>query len=378
MKKILAVLTASLILILSLPVGAFAAAKPSAPRLTTAKNTSSGILLKWSAVKNADGYIVCKKAGLGDYTRAVKTAKTSVTIKSAVSGKNYSYKVYAYNKSGKSSASNVKSVTRIGAPVLKAKNTLSCIKLSWSKVKKATQYVLLGKKSNEKSYSVLYRGRATGYNYDNILSGQSYDFKVKALIGKARGAAGSAKTLMFLERPSIMAEEYTDMKGITLKWGKVKNAEGYIIYRSLKSENSFKRIKKLKTKSTTYIDSDITGINSYNYYIVAFNGSSRSSKSNVDGDVFGRFESEDVPLLLTLKKGETYTDISDKLARVAGNIFLKTYFHWESSDASVLKVDALGVMKGISRGAARVTVIIDPIEGYTKSPHTVLIDVTVK
>ena len=130
--------------------------------------------------------------------------------------------------------------------------------------------------------------------------------------------------------------------------------------------------------STTYVDSDITGINSYKYYVKAYANGSASAKSNIDGDVFGVYTSDDDPLYLTISNGEVYTDISDKLISKVGKIGIETYFHWRSADTSVLTVDAYGVITAKKRGKTTIYVKIDPIDGYTKSTHTIMIEVTVK
>ncbi len=375
MKKLISAFLI-LALTLSCAVSAFAASKLSAPKLSAAKNTRAGIVLKWKSVKGATKYCVYRKVGKTAYKRLATVKSATYTHKSAVSGTRYSYRIKAFGKGAASGYSSARTITRVATPSLKLSNTNSSVKARWSTVKKASGYVLLFKKSSAKKYSVLYRGKAKTFSFDIIASGGSYDMKVKAVIGKDSGAYSSVKSDTFLEAPSIVAEELLDMKGITLKWGKIYKAQKYLIYRSLKSENSFKRIAAVT--STTYIDSDITGINSYKYYVKAYANGSASAKSNIDGDVFGVYTSDDDPLYLTISNGEVYTDISDKLISKVGKIGIETYFHWRSADTSVLTVDAYGVITAKKRGKTTIYVKIDPIDGYTKSTHTIMIEVTVK
>ena len=379
MKKTIAFL-AALAIIFTLALPASALSKPSSPKLTSVKNTSSGILLKWKTVKNAEKYLVYRKTSNVRYSKIASVKTTSFTHKGAVSGKKYAYKIFAVNSKGKSAASREKTITRVGTPSLKTTNTAYAIKVSWSKVSRATSYVLLCKKTSAKKYTVLYRGGKLSYSNDNIESGAEYNFKVKAVIGKLRGAYSAVKSQMFLERTSLSAEEYIDMKGITLEWTPVTNAKGYIIYRSLKSENSYKRIFKTKTASTQYVDSDVVGINSYKYYVIAYNGSYKSAASNIDGDVYGYLTSFDTPLLLTIKKGEVYKDIYNKLKYYGAT----TLVTWSSQNDSTVKVSVDGIITGVKKGSATLKAVIDPTlfaafgKSDIKDSKTVTIIVTVK
>ncbi len=84
------------------------------PNLKTATSTKKGITLKWSKVAGAEGYIVYRKTGSGDYER-IKTINgksvTSYTDKKAKKGKKYSYKVKAYYSKTRSDYSKTKTLT---------------------------------------------------------------------------------------------------------------------------------------------------------------------------------------------------------------------------------------------------------------------------
>ena len=379
MKRTIAIF-AILAVIITIPLPVSAVSKPSAPKLKTAKNTSEGVLLKWSAVKSADKYFVYRKTANTAYSKIASVAKTSYTHKSAVSGKKYTYKIFAVSSAGKSKQSNIKSVIRVGTPALKLSNTASAIKIKWSAIKKADRYVVLYKKSLAKKFSVLCRSKGTSFAYDNMAAGVKYDFKVKAVIGKLSGAYSEAKTQMFLERPIISAEEPLNMKGIEVRWNTVKNANGYLIYRSLKSKNSYKRIKKITDRSATvYTDSDLVSINSYKYYIVAYNGSFKSAKSNVAGDIYGYLENHSTPLALTIKKGEVYKDIYNKINSYGATSLIS----WKSLNSKTASVDSKGIITGVKKGSATLKATIDPslfaAMGKTvQEPKTITIEVTVK
>lgn len=323
------------------------------PKLTTLKNGTSGVVLKWNKVNGADGYYVYRKTANTSYKKiATVTNALKYTDSKAKSNKKYTYSLKAYNSGYTSQSSNSKSVLRVGTPKITVKNKAAAIKITWKKVTGATKYIVSMKKHGAKSYKMAYSGKKKSYTEDNIGSGEKYDIKVKAVINKTKGAFCNPSTKVFLEKPALHAEEYLDLKGITLEWNKVKNAEGYRIYRSLKSKNSYKKIKTIKNGNTTsYIDTTCVSINSYKYYIVAYNGSDKSVKSNVDSDVYGYIETEDDILYLTISKGEVYKDIYTKINQY-GAVSLIT---WSSSDSSIVKVSDKGVITGVKKGSATLT-----------------------
>ncbi len=84
------------------------------PSLKSATSTKSGVKLEWSKVTGAEGYIVYRKTGSGNF-ELLKIEKgvsnTSYTDKSAKKGKRYTYKVKAFYSKTKSDYSKTKVVT---------------------------------------------------------------------------------------------------------------------------------------------------------------------------------------------------------------------------------------------------------------------------
>lgn len=357
MKKLIVMALAVMIATSSLfTVSAVAVEKPSTPKIKTVKNSSKGILIEWKSKKYSEGYNIYRKTGKSAFKKigSVSSPTVKFTDKKAKSNKKYTYAVKSYNRLGESAYSKSKSVLRVGTPALTLTNKAAAIKISWKKISGATKYKVLWKKNGKKSYKTLYVGKKTSALADNINSGAKYNFKVKAVIENTSGAYCTAVTKIFLEQPTLHAEEYTDMLGITLEWDQVKSAKGYYIYRSIKSENSFKKIKTVKatnSKSIVYVDNTCESIQSYKYYVVAYNGKDKSAKSNIDSDVYGYFENDDVPLYLTISKGEVYKDIYQKLKEYGA----ETLITWTSSNSKVVKVSATGIITGVKKGTAKLT-----------------------
>lgn len=265
------------------------------------------------------------------------------------------------------------------APKLTVANAAKGVKASWNKVKGATKYVLKVKKSTAKSYRTSYSGKKTSFTDDNLSPGVKYDFKVKAVAGKKSGSFSKKATILYLDRPTLTADERLDMDGICLDWKKVKGASGYRIYRSLKSKNSYTKIATITSgKTTFYRDRTVkdekvpTRINSYKYYVKAYNGSVSSAKSNIASEIYGWIEKNNLeaPLYLTIKKGEVYKDIYTKLASQSASYM----FTWKSSKKSVAKVSDVGVITGVAKGEATLTATAH----YNSKTYNIHIKVTVK
>ena len=113
-RKLFAVLIAVCMMVLCIPVTSQAAVRVYAPRLKSAKNTSSGISLNWTRVSNASGYVIYRN---NKYIAGVKGNKSlTYRDKKAKAGARYTYSVKAFRQYGKK---------RIYS---KASNRLNCVR----------------------------------------------------------------------------------------------------------------------------------------------------------------------------------------------------------------------------------------------------------
>ena len=98
-KKLFAVLLAVCMMVIGIPVTSQAASKVSAPRLKSAKTSSSGVQLNWTKVSNASGYVIYRN---NKYLGTVKgNKKFSYLDKKAKVKTKYTYCVKAYRQYGK-------------------------------------------------------------------------------------------------------------------------------------------------------------------------------------------------------------------------------------------------------------------------------------
>ena len=124
------------------------------PVVTTA-NDQYGVKITWNKINNAQGYYVYRKEGNGTYQK-IATINKQTTLNyvdtKAVSGKNYTYTVGAYNKNGNYSTTYYdegSSVKYIKAPeIIGITATGSGIKIMWNKSEGAAYYRVFRRNSN--------------------------------------------------------------------------------------------------------------------------------------------------------------------------------------------------------------------------------------
>lgn len=159
------------------------------PLISTLKNTSSGIQVKWGTVPNATGYrIYRKKAGETSWTRVktISSGKTaSWTDTKAKNGAKYTYAIRSVYHKQVSPASPKVSTYRVAAPTMLApKNTgKGQVTVSWKLNTKGTGYQICyaTNKSFQKSKTVRVKGgRSPSKVLKGLGKGETYYIKVRA------------------------------------------------------------------------------------------------------------------------------------------------------------------------------------------------------
>ncbi len=258
--------------------------KVSAPKLSSAKNTSKGVTVKWNKVSGASGYYVYKKSSSGAFTKiaTVKSGSTiSYTDTKAKSGTTYSYTVKAY-VGDSVSAYNTKgvSVKYLSVPQLSSvKNKMKGIILNWNKVTGAKGYYVYRKMSGDDKWTkiaTLKDGNTLTYTDKNAKSGKKYYYTVRAYSGAYSSAIKSSDAIKRLSTPALKSI-FTGKSGVTFNWNKVTGAEGYIVYRKTNS-GEWKKLATVKGNSKiSYLDKSAKKGTTYTYTVRAYSGDYRSS-----------------------------------------------------------------------------------------------------
>ena len=174
------------------------------------------------------------------------------------------------------------------APTAASAST-SSIKVSWTKLSTAYRYEIARKKYGG-SWDTYRTTSSTSLTDTGLTMGTTYCYRVRAVFasgGTLSYGAWSTTTSAY-PRPSTVSSLSLSLASsltkITVKWGKVSNATGYQIYRSV-SGGSYTKVKTVTSASTTsWANSSLSLGKTYKYKVRAY-------KTSGSKTVYGAFSS---------------------------------------------------------------------------------------
>ncbi|MBU5430597.1 hypothetical protein KQI22_11070 [Kineothrix sp. MSJ-39] len=274
---------------------------PQAPAITGAVCTGfNSAKITWNAVANANGYILERKTGNGNFAQ-IATLASGVTsyedTTGLVTGETYYYRIVAkadsktnanqYVESERNATGVAVKITPSSPKLISLESTsYNKLKLTWNTVNGATGYLVYqiladGSYKQVKTVAQPATGTQASATMTKLKAGQKYRYTVKAYTLAANSVAkivsGCDTTGLSAKAkpatPVVTSVKATDYNKITIKWKKVTKAYGYYIYRKVADDEdaAWKRIKKVKYGSTTsYVDSKAeTGVK-YIYTVKAY------------------------------------------------------------------------------------------------------------
>ncbi len=165
------------------------------------------------------------------------------------------------------------SVVKPSTPSLsKAENTTTGVKITWSAVDGAENYIVY-RKSDSSGYEPIktVSGSTTSYTDTTAKSGTKYTYTVQATNASGKGEydkTGLSK--LYLATPTVKTSNTS--KGVSVKWNKITGAKGYYVYRKAGS-GSWTKVKEITSGSTvSFTDTNVKSGTKYSYYVKAYNG----------------------------------------------------------------------------------------------------------
>ncbi len=252
------------------------------PKLSSAKNTTSGIKVSWKKVSTATNYNIYRKQKGETYWEhigSVKKSRLYFIDKDVVNLERYQYTVRAYDSNSVSEYNTVGVGTkRVSAPKISSlKNITGGVYLKWKKVSGATSYRIYRKAEKGKWELIKKLNNETfKYTDKNVKSGVKYSYAVKA-VSSGTLSGYYTKTIEYLKKPVVTSAKSTK-SGITINYSKSAGAEKYRIYRRVSGEDDWTRIATVKGASNvSYKDKTAKKGVTYYYTVRAFSGSYKSA-----------------------------------------------------------------------------------------------------
>lgn len=235
----------------------------------------SGVQVKVdpSYKKTADGYTWYKIHYSGsDYYVASQYLKKQ----SSASGST------TLQESEKSSYKSIMYLTQV--TLTKSENTADGVKISWNKVKGASEYYVYRKGSDGK-YTRLGKSSGNTLNYTDKTaeSGSTYTYTVRAVSRDSIGTYKSTSTIYCLAYPVISSVSNVQ-NGIHISWNKVKGASEYYLYRK-GSEGVYSRLASVSESTLSYTDKKAVNGEKYVYTLRAVNKNTISAYHSLKGIV---------------------------------------------------------------------------------------------
>lgn len=196
----------------------------NAPKMSSAKNTASGVKATWKKAKGAKKYNVYRNK------KKVATVKgTSYTDKKAASGKKYSYKVKAVNGKSTSVYSKTKTATFLSAPKVTVSVVGNTATVSWNKVNGATSYNFYTQKFDAaKSKATTVKGTSTKFEIG--ANPTQYYFTVVAVKGSAKSVSSKAVKYTHIPEGSYKTDKDGNLNvNLTLKKGESYTEGSYLV-----------------------------------------------------------------------------------------------------------------------------------------------------
>ncbi len=250
----------------------------SAPTLISAKNSETGITVKWKAVSGSKQYKIFRRSGKNSKWKNIGiTEKTSYKDKDPIrAGIEYYYTVRCLNEDGKYASSynpKGKSAKRmLAAPSLKSakNNGTGGITIRWEAVTGAEKYRVYRRSSAKASWKKIGNTKNDSFTDNSSLTpGKKYYYTVRCISsdGKVKqssyNSTGVAVKKLLMKPQMVSATQNGGT--VTVRWNGVSGAHKY---RLLRKENngSWKAIGE--TTKTVYKDTKNLKKNGTYFYTV--------------------------------------------------------------------------------------------------------------
>ena len=202
------------------------------------------------------------------------------------------------------------------------------------------------------------------YLTQNNISSETSSLTEKVMTGTPVKGDGDYKGSNF----GLLKAQTTKLtkNSVTVKWNKVKNADGYIVYGAkCGAKSKYKVLKVVSGKTTSYTQKKLKKGTYYKYNIVAFkniNGAkvttavSKKIHATTLGGKYGVAKAVKVnKTKATIKKGKTFKIKASEIKKDK-KIRRHRAICYESSNTAVATVNAKGKVKGVKKGKCTIYV----------------------
>ena len=177
---------------------------------------------------------------------------------------------------------------------VKVKASESKVSLSWNSVRGAEKYNVY--RSNGRNMVLLGTTEKLKFADKGLSIGVTYTYYVQP-VNETMGCTGSYSKEVYckipLEKVTKVTAVNSESAAVTLKWSKVSNADGYMIYCAEKEDGFYQKIAEVKgNNNRTYTHKKLEKNTSYFYKVVAFKVNEGGVKSKSEDSKIVQVEIE--------------------------------------------------------------------------------------
>ena len=230
-------------------------------------------MVSWSKVSGASGYeIYMATSSSGTYSKIATAGSTatSYTKTGLSAAKTYYFKIRTYRNGDGVKVYSSYSAVRYGGTatavpaISKISGGSGKITVSWKDVSGESQYELYMATSSGGTYSRIasLKANTTSYTKTGLSTAKTYYFKVRTYRtvngSKVYSSYSSIKYGTTCTATPSISSVSPDSGEVTVKWGAVNGASGYVIYMASSSSGTYTAKATIKSSNTT--SSVITGL----------------------------------------------------------------------------------------------------------------------
>lgn len=252
------------------------------PHLKTIKNAVTGIYFNWTAVEGAQGYRVYRRAAGEKYFTYLGTTTNLWYCDNAVRNNNgtyYKYTVKAIAEDGTmSSYEGGLLLRRLVMPYIQSlTNVENGITVKWAEIPGATSYRVYRRGAGQTTWTYITSvTNALSYTDTAVKNstGSYYRYTIKAVVnGIFTDYNPDGPYTMRVATP-VLSGATSVADGISVKWGAVKGAQGYHVYRKT-ADTSWVLIGTVG--GTSYVDKNAPAGVECTYSVQAYKGGYKGS-----------------------------------------------------------------------------------------------------
>ena len=248
--------------------------------------SSRSIAFDWNDVDKASGYrveiyendeLVDKKKIKNSFFRhssdEARTMRVTIKVWAYVDSDKYSELIYSPRYAQLTACNELNTVGEMWA----TEYGVDYITLKWKAVSGAKRYKVYGVDSNKK-YNYIGSTENLSYKVTSLASGHLYSYVVKAETDDKGEKLESrySRVYTFATKcyaPTLSADSKTTSSAnyqIDLKWSKVKEADGYALYRYDNNKKTYVSYKNFGKSTLKFSDTNVQNGKVYYYYVCAF------------------------------------------------------------------------------------------------------------